>query len=379
MSQMDRLQISLTLARTQFSLNVNVALPGAGVTVLFGPSGSGKTTVLRCIAGLESAEGFVGVGSEVWLDTSSGVNKPTWQRELGYVFQEASLLDHLNVTQNLHFGIKRLPSSRRQTARLALEQAIELLGIGHLLGRPTQGLSGGERQRIAIARALALQPKILLLDEPLASLDGPRRQEILPWLERLHRYAQMPILYVTHSVDELVRLAHYVLLLDNGTVRAQGPLRQVITQHPFVDSLHGQAGSIVCGVVSSRDDKFGLSAVSIGDCADHNRFWVAQLDARVGEQVRLFVHANDVGLALDKPTRTSIQNVLLGTVLDIVEDASPSHVLVKLDVSRQTLIARITKRAAHALDLGPGLATWCQVKSVSLAGEMQASMGSTAA
>ncbi len=210
-----KIELQLQLVRQEFTLDVNIHLPAQGVTVLFGPSGSGKTTLLRCVAGLERARGRVCIENTVWQDSQKGIWVPTHQREIGYVFQEASLLEHLNVRSNLEFGVRR---TRKPGCQAALEAAIELLGIGHLLKRHTATLSGGERQRVAIARAVATQPTLLLLDEPLASLDAARRQEILPWLERLYTQFKIPVLYVTHSTQELQQLAHYVVYIHNGTI-----------------------------------------------------------------------------------------------------------------------------------------------------------------
>ena len=218
-------RLQLNLQRSDFELSVNVQLPAQGVTVLFGPSGSGKTTLLRCVAGLEQANGRVVMGSQVWQDSSLQKFTPVWQRDLGYVFQEASLFEHMNVQRNLEFGIRRLAHGQHAEA---LNAAIELLGIGHLLKRSVSSLSGGERQRVAIARALAMQPKVLLLDEPLASLDMARKKEILPWLERLHQQLNIPILYVTHSLAELARLADWVVMLQQGKVVFEGNREQAM-------------------------------------------------------------------------------------------------------------------------------------------------------
>ena len=188
-----------------FSLDVDLALPGRGVTALFGHSGSGKTTLLRCIAGLErAAQGRLAVDGEVWQDAGSWL--PPHQRPIGYVFQEASLFAHLTVLGNLRYGMKRISGAQR----VSLDHAIELLGIGHLLDRKPDRLSGGERQRVGIARALAVSPRLLLMDEPLAALDLKRKQEILPYLERLHDELSIPVLYVSHSPDEVARLADYL-------------------------------------------------------------------------------------------------------------------------------------------------------------------------
>jgi molybdate transport system ATP-binding protein len=225
-----QIQLRLSLARGSFALCVDIEVPAQGITVFFGPSGSGKTTLLRCVAGLERPQGRIAIGAEVWQDSSTQVFTPTWARDLGYVFQEASLFEHMDVKANLSFGVKRIA---KPAAKQALDSAITLLGIEHLLNRPTQGLSGGERQRVAIARALATQPKILLLDEPLASLDLARRQEILPWLESLHKELKIPVLYVTHSMQELTQLADHVVLLNQGAVQLHGPLATVFANPEF--------------------------------------------------------------------------------------------------------------------------------------------------
>ena len=226
------LSLQLLLGRPDFVLDVSLALPDHGITVLFGPSGSGKTTLLRCVAGLERAEGRIALGDTLWQDTTQAVMVPAHQRDLGYVFQEASLFDHMDVWANLSFGVKR---AKKPGLTQALGDAIELLGIGHLRHRPVYSLSGGERQRVAIARALAMQPQILLLDEPLASLDFARRQEILPWLEQMHKELEIPVLYVTHSLHELKRLADHVVLLSNGSVQAQGNVPAVLGHPTFIE------------------------------------------------------------------------------------------------------------------------------------------------
>lgn len=226
------LSLQLSLRRPDFLLDITLTLPGQGITVLFGPSGSGKTTILRCVAGLERAEGRVALGNTLWQDTAHNIMVPTHQRDLGYVFQEASLFDHLDVWANLSFGVKR---TKKPGLAQALDDAVGLLGIGHLRRRPVCSLSGGERQRVAIARALAMQPQILLLDEPLASLDFARRQEILPWLEQMHQKLKIPVLYVTHSLHELKRLADHVVLLSNGSVQAQGNVPAVLGHPTFIE------------------------------------------------------------------------------------------------------------------------------------------------
>ncbi|HEY1392919.1 MAG TPA: molybdenum ABC transporter ATP-binding protein, partial [Methylibium sp.] len=207
--------MSLRLARPGFALELDCILPGGGVTALFGPSGCGKTTVLRALAGLERAKGRVVVNGEVWQDDASKAFVPTHRRAIGYVIQEPTLFPHLDVRRNLVYGLRRIPPQQR---RIGMDRALSLLGIGHLLDRAPSSLSGGERQRVAIARALLTSPQLLLMDEPLAALDAARKAEILPYLERLHVELRMPIVYVTHSMEEVARLVDHLVLMESGRV-----------------------------------------------------------------------------------------------------------------------------------------------------------------
>ncbi|HEY1229781.1 MAG TPA: molybdenum ABC transporter ATP-binding protein, partial [Ramlibacter sp.] len=253
----DRLQ--LALHRGGFALDVDIALPAHGITALFGPSGSGKTTVLRCVAGLERARGQVRVGGRDWQDASGRTCLAAWQRPVGYVFQEASLFPHLDVRGNLRYAQKRAPV---RGAPVSLDTVIELLGIGHLLDRDTHGLSGGERQRVAIARALATQPELLLLDEPLASLDPARRREVLPWLEHLRDELRIPMLYVTHASDEAARQADTLVLMDHGRVVAQGPLAQMLARGDLPLAADDDAGAVLHATVAERDARWHLVRVA---------------------------------------------------------------------------------------------------------------------
>jgi len=354
------LQIALELRRRDFQLLVDLHLPDQGVTVLFGPSGSGKTSVLRCVAGLERAQGQVVIGGETWQDSTQGQWVPTYDRDLGYVFQEASLFEHMNVRANLRFGIDRV---KKPGAATALASAITLLGIDHLLERSTQSLSGGERQRVAIARALATQPKILLLDEPLASLDIARRHEILPWLERMHQELRIPMLYVTHTMEELTRLADHVVLLDRGKVKVQGPLSQVLSNPLFAASVGGEAGVVLDGVMTQHDHTFHLSCIDLHG----TRLWLRHRDLALGSKVRVHIHANDVSLSIKAPEGSSIQNILPGVIESIHDDFHPASCLVRIRHEQHTLLARITRRAAAGLQIAVGTKVWAQVKSVALA------------
>lgn len=358
-------RLRLRVPREGFTLDVDLHLPARGITVLFGASGSGKTTVLRCVAGLERAQqGLVQIASEVWQDEARGVFLPTWRRPLGYVFQEASLFEHLTVQANLQFGLKRTRASAGAPAA-ALDAAITLLGIAPLLARMPAQLSGGERQRVAIARALATQPRLLLLDEPLAALDAARKQEILPWLERLRDELLTPMLYVTHSADELARLADHVVLLDQGRVASTGAVGEMLASlnQPV---LHGEdVGAVLPAHIAERDPHWHLCRADF----DGGSLWLRDSGLPLGQAVRLRVLARDVSLLTEAPTMpqsTSIQNHLPCTVEALAPDHHPSQVLVRARVGGSVLLARITARAAHALGLQPGQAAWLQLKSVAL-------------
>ena len=365
--------VRLSLARADFDLNVDLTLPARGITVLYGPSGSGKTSVLRCVAGLERARSATGqgqetparvvVGGEVWQDEARGVFLPTHRRPLGYVFQEASLFEHLDVRGNLQYGLKRSwRGALLAQGRRALDEAVALLGIEHLLTRRVQQLSGGERQRVAIARALATGPRLLLLDEPLAALDAARRQDILPWLERLRDELRLPMLYVTHSADELARLAQHLVVLERGQVRAAGPVAQVLAALDSPLVVGEDAGALLQGTVLERDATWHLARVGFAG----GELSVRDEGLPVGREVRLRVLARDVSLALAEPRQTSIQNLLPAVVDAIAPDAHASQVLVRLRCGESLLLARITRRACEALGLCPGLPVWAQVKSAAL-------------
>jgi molybdate transport system ATP-binding protein len=355
---MSALELRVRLPRQDFLLDVDLRLPASGITAVFGPSGSGKTTLLRAVAGLEGAEeARVVVGGEAWEDTQRGVCLPTHRRPLGYVFQEASLFDHLDVAGNLRFARKRAGAASQP-----LEPLLELLGIASLLHRRPHELSGGERQRVAIARALATQPGLLLLDEPLASVDLARRREILPWLERLRDELKIPMLYVTHSGDEVARLADHLVLLDAGQVRASGPLAETLARIDLPAVPGEEAGALLHGTMGERDARWQLVEVRF----DGGALWIADPGLASGHAVRVRVLARDVSIALLPPDRSSIQNVLPCTVRAVAPGAHPSQALVQLACGPTLLLARITARAAHELDLAPGRPVWAQVKSAAL-------------
>jgi molybdate transport system ATP-binding protein len=354
------MDIQLKLDRRDFSLDVDLHLPDQGITVLFGASGSGKTTVLRCMAGLESeARGLVRMGDEVWLATADKVCVPAHQRRVGYVFQEASLFAHLNVRQNIEFGSRRV---RGPDASRLMNEAVALLGIGHLMDRSVEGLSGGERQRVAIARALATQPEVLLLDEPLAALDPQRKREVFPWLERLRDELRIPMVYVTHAVDELTRLGDYLVVMDGGRVHVQGPVTETLSALD-ARGLDGQEpGVLLDGQVDELAHEWGLARVSVPG----GGLWVRDDGAALGARVRLRVLARDVSVATREPTQTSIQNHFEVTLVAMLDDAHPSQTLLKLKWGERVVLARVTRRACAQLALQVGQSLWAQVKSVAV-------------
>ena len=354
---MKGIQAHFRLAWPGFTLDVNLDLPGQGVTALFGHSGSGKTTLLRCIAGLEQApQGRLVVDGEVWQ--GDGHWRPTHQRPIGYVFQEASLFPHLSVRDNLHYGLRRIPAAQQQP----LEPILALLGIGHLLARKPVHLSGGERQRVGIARALALRPRLLLMDEPLAALDLQRKQEILPYLERLHDELDIPVLYVTHSPDEVARLADHLVLLDAGQVIASGPLADTLARLDLPIRLGEDVGAVLQARVVELAPSWHLARVEFAG----GSLWTRDQGLAVGHRVRVRVLARDVSLACEPPSPSSIQNVLRGQVDAIADDEHPGLLLVRVQVGASLLVARLTRRAAATLQVSVGQALWVQVKSVAL-------------
>ncbi|MDD0842880.1 molybdenum ABC transporter ATP-binding protein [Pseudomonas sp. Gutcm_11s] len=358
------LKIELDLPFADFHLQVALDLPGRGITALFGPSGSGKTSLLRCVAGLEhGAQGRVMIGDECWQDSTRGHFLAPHKRALGYVFQEASLFPHLSVRGNLEYGQKRIAPAAR---RIDLDQAVQLLGIGHLLERHPDTLSGGERQRVGIARALLTSPRLLLLDEPLAALDSKRKQEILPYLERLHDELDIPMLYVSHAADEVARLADHLVLLDSGRALASGPLDELLPRLDLPLAQSDTASTVLHTRVCGHDSHYQLLELELPNSEQRLRIPHAALPA--GQMLRLKVPARDVSLSLEPPGPSSILNRLPVRVLDLAEGESPAQVLVRLELAGQPLLARITRYSHDQLGLHPGQALWAQFKAVALLG-----------
>ncbi|MFH0783278.1 MAG: molybdenum ABC transporter ATP-binding protein [Pseudomonadota bacterium] len=340
-----------------FILDVDLDLPATGVTALFGHSGSGKTTLLRCMAGLERApKGCLKINGDIWQDGTHWI--PIHKRPLGYVFQEASLFDHLSVIGNLRYGRKRVADCQQ----VSLEQAIEFLGIGHLLDRKPDRLSGGERQRVAIARALAVSPRLLLMDEPLAALDLKRKREILPYLERLHNDLEIPIIYVSHSPDEVARLADYIVAMEDGRVLVHGPLSETLTRTDLPVRIGEDACAIFDAIIGEVDADWHLARVDFPG----GSLWFRDPGLAVGRRVRVRVLARDVSLSRLPPQESSIQNVLPGKVDAIGEDEHPGLAIVRIRLGTSKLVARLTRRAVAYLNLELGQEIWIQVKSAAL-------------
>ena len=342
-----------------FNLDVDLALPGTGITILFGPSGSGKTTLLRCIAGLQKAQqGFLQINSALWQDTEKNLFLPTHKRPLGYVFQEANLFPHLTVAGNLQFGLKRLGKPYNAND---LQPTLELLGIDHLLKRMPDRLSGGERQRVAIARALALKPEILLMDEPLAALDYKRKQEILPFLTRLHQHLAIPVLYVTHSQQEVAQLADTLVILADGKSLAAGPLSETLSRLDIPLAQDRDASTVWPATLIEQETDYHLTRVDFNG----GLLSLPMIAAPIGTQLRVQIYARDVSITLDLPTATSILNVLPARIIGLSDDNSGQSV-VQLQVGKQLLLAHITRKSSLLLNLQTDLSVYVQIKGTSI-------------
>ncbi len=343
-----------------FSLEVALQVPELGLTALFGPSGAGKTSVIGAIAGLVRPDaGRVRVNERTLFDSSSGVDVAPHRRRVGYVFQDARLFPHLKVRDNLLYGYRRAPAGERV---IVLDRIVALLGLESLLERRPQGLSGGEKQRVAIGRALLAQPRILLMDEPLASLDAPRKREILPYIERLRDELRIPIVYVSHALDEVLRLSNTMAILQEGRLVASGTpqsLSERLELQPLMGSA--EAGVLLDARVEAHEERFQMSTLSFPG----GTLRVPKVERAVGGSVRVQIHARDVALALERPRALSIQNVLEGRVLEIDATLGP-YAEVKCSVGGSALVARITRESVHRLGLVPGSAVFVLVKSVAL-------------
>lgn len=346
-----------TIRLPEFTAEVDVTAPISGIVGLFGPSGHGKTTLLRMAAGLERGhDAYVEYDGEVWQDDANGIFVPPHRRHLGFVFQDARLFPHLTAGGNLDYAARRAKSGR---ADLTQDQVVEILDLGPLLHRRVQDLSGGETQRVAIGRALVSRPRLLLMDEPLSALDLRRKMEILPYIERLRDEMDLPVLYVTHSLDELSRLADHVLLIRDGSVVAEGAVPEVMQRMDLGPMLgRFEAGVIVEGPIVAHDAAYAMTDLAIGD----QILRMPGIDAELGTIVRIRIRARDVSIAIEQPAGLSIRNALRTRITEIFEeDGAFAEVL--MDLEGTGLRSRITRESVDRLGLKPGMSVFALIKS----------------
>lgn len=345
-----------------FALDAAFRTEAHGLTALFGRSGAGKTSLIAAIAGLVRPDaGRIAIAGDTLFDSTRGIDVPAEQRRIGYVFQDARLFPHLSVRDNLLYGWKRAPVAER---RIGFDTVIGLLGIEHLLDRRPLKLSGGERQRVAVGRALLAQPRVLLMDEPLASLDAERKDEILPYIERLRDQLRVLIVYVSHAIQEVVRLANTIVLIEAGRVVAHGSpmeLSQRLDLRPLLGRF--EAGSVIEGRVAGHDDGRMITRVAFRD----QELILPRLNLAVDRRLRVRIRARDVILAVERPAAISVQNILAGSVQEIAQEPG-AYAEVKVDVSGAAIVARVTRDSVARLALKPGTAVLVLVKSVAIDG-----------
>lgn len=336
-------------------LEAHLDIPSQGVTALFGLSGSGKSSLINLVSGLINPdEGVISLNDRELFNSVENVCVPINQRNIGYVFQDARLFPHYTVNGNLRYGMKN-------TSKDEFNYIVELLGIGHLLKRYPITLSGGEKQRVAIGRALLTDPEILLMDEPLSALDLPRKRELMNYLERLSKEINIPILYVTHSLDELLRLSERVVLLANGKVEAYDVLENIWDSPLFLPWKQENEQSAVLSLpVFMHNPSYKMTALSIGD----QNIWINQVEAQINEKVRICIHSSDVSISLNKVEQSSIRNTLYGRMVKVLE--LENRVDLKLDIGGKHLWASISKWSFHDLALQEGQLVYAQIKAISV-------------
>jgi molybdate transport system ATP-binding protein len=354
------LEIDVSHRLGQLKLEASFTCRAVGITALFGRSGAGKTSLINMLAGLlRPKRGRIVLRGQTLFDSQRGIDLPPEQRRLGYVFQEGRLFPHLSVRQNLLYGFRRVPAAER---RIGLDQVVGLLGVEDLLARRPGALSGGEKQRVALGRALLANPRLLLMDEPLAALDQPRKEEILPFIEQLKAELDLPIIYVSHSMPEIVRLADTLVLISNGRIEAVGPL-EALTSRLDLRPMTGryEAGAVLTTTVAGQDKMFGLTELRFAG----GRLKVPHLNLPLGQALRVRIRARDVSIALSPPENISILNVIPCIIQEIGEEKSP-QVDLQLSAGGAPIWARITARSRAALDLKPGLQVYALIKSVAI-------------
>jgi molybdate transport system ATP-binding protein len=345
------------------ALAVDFDAPTPGTTVLFGPSGAGKSTVAAVVAGLlRPRDGYVAVDGAVLADSSAGIFLPPEDRRIGFVFQDARLFPHLSVAANLRYGLRR---ARGASAMIGFDEVIDLLGIADLLDRRPNTLSGGERQRVGIGRAMLCRPRLLVMDEPLASLDAARRYEILPYLARLRQRLALPILYVTHALDEVARLADTLVLLEAGRSVACGPIADIVSRADLPLAIRDDAGAVLACTIAQHLPERGLSVLAL-DAGEGATLLVPRLALPEGRALRVRIPANEVMLATSAPQAISVQNILPARVGAIVADPGGGAVSVQLRLGEAPVLARLTQDAANRLGLEKGADILALIKSVSV-------------
>jgi molybdate transport system ATP-binding protein len=356
------LKVNVRKRREGFTLEAEFEVPTPGVVALFGRSGCGKTTTINIIAGLLLAdEARIQLDNTVLEDTRAGIHVPPERRRIGYVFQDGRLFPHMTVLRNLRYGLARTGAEQR----VGMEQIVSLLGLESLLTRRPHQLSGGEKQRVSLGRALLSQPDLLLLDEPLAALDAARREEVLPYLEKLRDNFSIPMVYVSHQFDEVLRLATQVVLLDAGRVLAQGSLSEV-SLVPALRAIVGadSVGAVLDGVVSRVEESACMADLRVG----RGELRVGVRDVRPGDRVRVQLLARDIILASEAPRGLSVRNELRGVVAELADDED-NAVLVTVDVGDGArVLSRVTRGAVADLGLQVGMEVWVLVKAVSTRG-----------
>ena len=358
----NRLEVALRGRLGTFELDVEFQLDTVETSALFGPSGSGKTSILRCVAGLQRLPGRVRFNDELWQDESRNQFVEPPSRRIGYVFQESNLFSHLDVRANLMFGFKR--SARRHAPSFSFDSVIDMLRLSDLLERRPGVLSGGERQRVALGRALLSQPQLLLMDEPLSALDRQSRNQILPYLEALREQFNVPMLYVSHDIAEVARLADRMVLLANGKKVAEGAVQSVLERLDLGPSTgRFEAGVVLNAEVVGHDREFHLSYLQLLQVTDQ-RLCVPLVRARIGENVRLRLRARDVSLSRLAPEAISIRNILKGNVEAIVEEPGSAFAETLVELGGAKVRARITRAAVHDLELRVGAPVYVLIKSV---------------
>jgi molybdate transport system ATP-binding protein len=356
------LLMSLDLVRDNFNLSVHTAIATKGFTAIYGHSGSGKTSLLRWIAGLEkNIRGHLTFENNIWQDDKNFM--PSQQRQIAYVFQDARLFPHLNVLGNLNFSYQR----RFNDEGLSLKHVIKLLELDTLLHRSVAQLSGGEQQRVAIARALLSSPQLILMDEPLGSLDSASKERILKHLHRLHEHLPVPVIYVSHDIEEVSRLAEQLIMLEQGKIIAQGSLIDLSSRLDLNLSHEENAASIISATLTQQDDDYQLSQLLI----DKNLpLWLTKINGCIGQRVKVRIPARDISITLHQPEQSSILNIL-PAIIDDIEQTQTAKVLIRLKIAKQFLLVRLTRKSVDRLKLSSGQAVYAQIKTVALLSEKQ--------